>query len=111
MRGRDDILEFCQLRRWHLIPGAADIHRRPRDAVLAQRDTQRSLIDEIAARQIDQKAERELRDGGNEAGPCPRDQHAGRACGLDIDVADIDRAANESAQLWQPRKDLAWPLR
>ena len=52
-----------------------------------------------AARQIDHEAEREFRDRLHEARPGPRDQHAGRGRGVDIDVADIDRAANEGAQV------------
>ena len=64
-----------------------------------------------AARQIDHEAERELRDRLHEAGTGPRHQHAGGGSGFDIDVADIDGAADEGAQLWQRRKDLARPRR
>ena len=60
-----------------------------------------------AARQIDHEAEREFGDRLDEAWPCPRDQDAGRGRGIDIDVADIDRAANEGAQVRQRRKYLA----
>ena len=62
-----------------------------------------------AARQIDHEAEREFGDRLDEARPCPRDQDAGRGRGVDIDVADIDRAANEGAQVRQRRKYLARP--
>ena len=59
-----------------------------------------------AARQIDHVAEREFGDRLNEAGSRPRHQDAGRGRGVDIDVADIDRAADEGAQVWQRRKYL-----
>jgi hypothetical protein len=52
-----------------------------------------------AARQIDHEAERKLRHRRDEAGRRPRHQHAGCRCGIDVDIADIDRAANEGAQL------------
>ena len=62
-----------------------------------------------AARQIDHEAEREFGDRLDEARPGPRDQHAGRGRGVDIDVADIDRAQREEgAQVRQRRKYLAW---
>ena len=60
-----------------------------------------------AARQIDHEAERQFGDRLDEARPCPRDQDAGRGRRVDIDVADIDRAANEGAQFRQRRKYLA----
>ena len=60
-----------------------------------------------AARQIDHEAEREFGDRLDEARPCPRHQDAGRGRGIDIDVADIDRAANEGAQVRQRWKYLA----
>ena len=60
-----------------------------------------------AARQIDHEAEREFGDRLHEAGSGARDQHAGGGCGLDIDVADIDRAADEGAQFRQLWKYLA----
>ena len=60
-----------------------------------------------AARQIDHEAEREFGDRLDEAGSGLRDQDARRGRGVDIDVADIDRAANEGAQFRQPRKYLA----
>ncbi len=60
-----------------------------------------------AARQIDHEAERELCHRLDEAGSGLRHQHADFGGGLDVDVADIDRAANEGAQFRQPREDLA----
>ena len=60
------------------------------------------------ARQIDQEADRELRHRRHEARPGPRHQHTRRGRGCDVDIADIDRAANEGAQLRKPRKNLAW---
>src|SRR5882762_7378378 len=50
-------------------------------------------------RQIDQKAECEFRHRLHEAGAGARDQHSRRGRSLDVDVADIDRAANECPQL------------
>ena len=43
----------------------------------------------------------------DEARPGPRDQDAGRGRGVDVDVADIDGAANEGAQVRQRWKYLA----
>ena len=63
------------------------------------------------ARQVDQVAERQFSDGCHEAGSGAGDQHAGRGRGIDVDIADIDRAANEGAQFRQPRKNLAGPFR
>ena len=60
-----------------------------------------------AARQIDHESEREFGHRLDEAGSGLRDQHARVRSRLDVDVADIDRAANEGAQLRQPRKNLA----
>ena len=62
-----------------------------------------------AARQIDHEAERQFGDRLHEAGPGPRDQDAGGGSRIDIDVADIDGAANEGAQVRQLRKYLARP--
>ena len=60
-----------------------------------------------AARQVDHEAERELRHRRHEAGRGARHQHAGLRRGRDIDVADIDGAADHRAQFRQLRKDLA----
>jgi hypothetical protein len=43
----------------------------------------------------------------DETRPCPRHQDAGRGRGIDVDVPDIDRTANEGAQFRQRRKYLA----
>ena len=55
MRGRDDVRQPGQLRRRHLVQRAADIHRGAGNAVLAQRRRERRLVDEIAARQVDEE--------------------------------------------------------
>lgn len=55
MRSRYDIRELRQLRRRHLISGAAYIHRRPGNAVLSQRSDQGCLVDQIATGQIDEE--------------------------------------------------------
>src|ERR1700692_467771 len=59
-----------------------------------------------SARQIDHKAERELRHRLHEARPSPGDQHTRGGCSFDIDVTDIDGATNEGTQLWKPRENL-----
>ena len=58
-----------------------------------------------AAREIDQGAEHLLRDRGNEARARLRDEHARLARGEHIDIADVDRAAQESDQLRQALED------
>ena len=50
--------KLCQFRRRHLVQRAADIHRGAGDAVLAQCRRQRGLVDEIAARQVDEEGMR-----------------------------------------------------
>jgi len=64
-----------------------------------------------AAREIDHEAERELGHRLDETRARLRHQHAGRGRRRHVDVADIDRAADEGTQLWQMRKDFARSLR
>ncbi len=47
----------------------------------------------------------------NEARPGARDQHARRGRCRDVDIADIDRAADHGAQLWKLCKDITPPFR
>ena len=58
-------------------------------------------------RQIDHEAERKFGHGLNKARSGAGDQHASGGCRLDVDVADIDRAADEGDQLRKLREDLA----
>ena len=64
-----------------------------------------------AAREIDHVADRELGDRLHEAGTGAGHQHAGLRGGIDIDVADVDGAADEGSEMRQLRKDLAAPFR
>jgi hypothetical protein len=50
------------------------------------------------------------RDRLHETGTGARHQHAGLRGGLDIDVADVDGAADEGAQARQLRKDIGAAL-
>ena len=60
-----------------------------------------------AAGEIDHEADRELGNGLHEAGAGAGHEHAGLRGGIDIDVADVDGAADEGTQARQLRKDLA----
>ena len=55
-----------------------------------------------AARQVDEKAEHELGDRGNETRARPRDEHARAARRRDVDRADVHRAAQERDELRAP---------
>ena len=57
-----------------------------------------------AARQIDHVSERKFGDRPCEPGPRTGHQHASGGRSLDIDVADVDRAADEGAEFRQLRE-------
>ena len=60
-----------------------------------------------AAREIDHEADREFGHCRHETRRGARHQDADLGRGGDIDVADIDGAADHGAQFWQLRKDLS----
>ena len=57
------------------------------------------------AREIDHEADRHFRDRRDEARRRARDQHALRARRRDVDVADIDRAAQERDEIAREREE------
>jgi hypothetical protein len=57
VRRRDDVGATGQAGRGHLVGRAADIHRRARDPPLVERARERRLVDEVAARGVDEEAE------------------------------------------------------
>jgi hypothetical protein len=64
-----------------------------------------------AARQVHQEAEHQLADRSDEAGARLRHQHAGLARRGDVDVADIDRAAQEGDEPGQALEQRGRPGR
>ena len=63
-----------------------------------------------AARQIDHEADRELGHRIHESGARARHQHAARGGGADVDIADVDRAADEGDELGQLLEHRRRPL-
>jgi hypothetical protein len=128
VRRRDDVGAAREIRARHLVGGAADIHCRPGDAALVEGAGKRRLVDEIAARGVDEKGgrlhacERRRVDEVLGLGGCDRERHdevAGReqrgkvhlvdalAPHLDVRIGDEDAHAEREAELGEIASDRA----